>query len=921
MDYERVDSFPEFNLFFSPNWYSHQIADISPSGICALGCNDEVQLIDLHSRRPITSLYIKTPNTDKYLNDINERKVTAVLMTDRYIVFATVSGYLTIFEISNSNIICKFSDCVLQNVQISCIKQLKPENCELELFLTDNKSKIIFAKYKAGVLDQLNLERQGNNHSTKNLEIIDYKDEQFYAKIMDNGTFNIWTAYFEEAVYNVDTGHIVNTASFGIFDGLLIISMISRKNRVLVCQVGLDKILDDFLKERKFVYTNGSNFRLLVNLELDVQTPYLPAKSQDQIKLRFHNRIISFNDQRIVITSKDGNMYLTDIESLMKIKEDRLVIKPAAYEDNENPFYEMLDENPHFKNIYFSRLIGDTFVAIGMDRLVSFWRVNRYKVQYDFNIKCLGSKVTRVGFSPVEPQTFLLACNDRTMRLWNTGKKANRFVTTILWKGLDKKQVKEIAFHPRDDSITCLVSEREISLMDVHAHTIISEFYVNDLQEGEIAFARWLKRDVVEKFIDNRLEGEIAKLIKNNKGYKGYVAEKSSTKISSKFAVVNNKYPKELDKNYLFVAYVQNKGFLVADFRLGTMFCINYKLERFVSAVEVIDLLEERKTLLILLGDKKGNLIILRYKDDRFDHLFIENAHTALISSIKVNYLRLPTKKQTAQEAINAEKALKLESAKKATQLNKLLFFTNQDSDSKEKPTSREGDSNPKSKNFPSLVIDDDDIVFATGSFDRTLKVHRLRNVFKNAKMYPDHLSTVCTFKHKYRISEIDWDPFDPDRLLNVAQKHVTVQVWTINPKKELERLEAGEGMGGKETEGDDDPHCIANIRGHKGFITCAAWSRFDRDCIITTSDDQSVKIWNLANIRYKKPPNKKKKDNKLGDVIVEHDEGDEDYNEREEYPRHRNEDYYATNKFDKFKQTGKKNDQRPRADDDDYDY
>lgn len=183
-----------------------------------MGCNDEVQLIDLSSRRPITSLYIKTPQNDKFINDINERKVTAVLVTDSFIVFSTVSGYLTIFEISNNNIICKFCDCVLANVQISCIKELKPEECELELLLTDNKNKIIFAKYKDGMVDQLNLERQGNNHATKALEIIDYKDEQFYIKVMDNGTFNIWTSYFEEAVFNVDIGHIINTASFGIFD-------------------------------------------------------------------------------------------------------------------------------------------------------------------------------------------------------------------------------------------------------------------------------------------------------------------------------------------------------------------------------------------------------------------------------------------------------------------------------------------------------------------------------------------------------------------------------------------------------------------------------------------------------------------------------------------------------------------------------
>ncbi len=113
-------------------------------------------------------------------------------------------------------------------MQISCIKELKKEECELELLLTDNKNKIIFAKYKNGVIDQLNLERQGNNHSTKSLEILDYKDEQFYLKIMDNGSVNFWTSYFEEAVFNADVNQIINTSSFGIFNELLFISAITR---------------------------------------------------------------------------------------------------------------------------------------------------------------------------------------------------------------------------------------------------------------------------------------------------------------------------------------------------------------------------------------------------------------------------------------------------------------------------------------------------------------------------------------------------------------------------------------------------------------------------------------------------------------------------------------------------------------------
>lgn len=836
MDFERVDSFPEFNLFFSPNWYSHQIADISKSGLCALGCNDEVQLIDLYARRPITSLYIKTPQNDKFINDINERKVTAVLVTEKFIVFSTVSGYLTIFEISNNNIICKFCDCVLTNVQISCIKELKAEECELELLLTDNKNKIIFAKYKDGMIDQLNLERQGNNHATKCLKVIDYKGEQFYAKVMDNGTFNIWTSYFEEAVYNVDVGHIINTASFGIFDGLMIISLISRKNRILVCQVGLDKLLDEYIEERKFIHANGNNFRLLVNLELIVETPYLPASSLNKIKLRFHNRIISLNDQRIILTSKDGNMYLTDIESLMKVKEDKITMRPAAYEDNENPFYEMLDENPHFKNIYFSKLIGETFIGIGMDRLVSFWRVNKYRVQYDFNIKCLGSKATQIAVSPLEPQSFLMACNDNTMRLWNTGKKANRFITTILWKGLDRKRIRRIVFHPREESIVVLNSDKDLCLMDIHAHTIISEFKIAELYDGDNIYNKWLHRSVVEKLIDSKFEYEIKKLLKRNKGYKQFLknSKYNNTKLTSKFRTVNSKYQKEVDPNYLYVNYIQNKGFIIADFKLGTVFCVNYNIDKFVASVEIIDKKMEKDIIMWLFGDKKGNMIIARFNKNRYEHLFLYGVHNALISVINAN----------------------LKDQKK------------------------------------------DCFRYATGSYDRTIKIHECKN-YNQKMLRKDMFVQLFCFKHKFRIMQIDWDPFDSDRLLNTCQKHVTVQVWTLNPKKEFKDSDKKIDYKDK-----TDRHCVANIRGHKGFITTAMWSRHDKDCIMTCSDDQSVKIWNLINIKYRKPPSKKRTDSKLGEVIME--------DENESLDDHKNK--IETDRYNTFTTSGKKNVQLRRG-------
>ena len=497
-------------------------------------------------------------------------------------------------------------------------------------------------------------------------------------------------------------------------------------------------------------------------------------------------------------------MYLTDIESLMKVKEDKITMKPAAYEDNENPYYEMLDENPHFKNIYFAKLINETFIGIGMDRLVSFWRVNKYRVQYDFNIKCLGSKASQVAVSPLEPQSFLLACNDNTMRLWNTGKKANRFITTILWKGLDRKRIKKIVFHPREESIVVLNSDKDLSLMDIHAHTIISEFKISELYDGENIFNRWLHRNVVEKLIDSKFEYEIKKLLKRNKGYKQFLnnSKYNNTKLTSKFRTVNSKYQKEVDPNYLYVSYIGNKGFVIADFKLGTVFCVNYNLDRFVSAVEIVDKKIQKDLILCFFGDKKGNFIIVRFFKNRYEHVFIYGVHNALVSVINAN----------------------LKDQKK------------------------------------------DCFRVATGSYDRTIKIFEFQKYAAN-KLLKENFVQLFVFKHKFRIMQIDWDPFDSDRFLNTCQKHVTVQVWTLNPKKEFKDSEKKVDLNDKK-----DRHYVANIRGHKGFITTALWSQHEKDCIMTCSDDQSIKIWNLINIKYRKPPSKTKTDSKLGDVIMEED-------------------------------------------------
>lgn len=81
----------------------------------------------------------------------------------------------------------------------------------------------------------------------------------------------------------------------------------------------------------------------------------------------------------------------------------------------------------------------------------------------------------------------------------------------------------------------------------------------------------------------------------------------------------------------------------------------------------------------------------------------------------------------------------------------------------------------------------------------------------------------------------------------------------------------------------------LYNIRGHRGFISAAAFSLQAPNLVITGSDDQTVKVWNLLEIKNSKPPNKKKpKQNKHEDHDDE-DDHDDDEDSRDEAPAPQN--------------------------------
>lgn len=69
----------------------------------------------------------------------------------------------------------------------------------------------------------------------------------------------------------------------------------------------------------------------------------------------------------------------------------------------------------------------------------------------------------------------------------------------------------------------------------------------------------------------------------------------------------------------------------------------------------------------------------------------------------------------------------------------------------------------------------------------------------------------------------------------------------------------------------------ISNIRGHRGFIASAAFSTTEPRSVITSSEDQTIKIWDLDCIKNRKPPNKKRNKHQKNGEDDDDDEDDDD--------------------------------------------
>ncbi|SGZ28697.1 BQ5605_C027g10413 [Microbotryum silenes-dioicae] len=137
----------------------------------------------------------------------------------------------------------------------------------------------------------------------------------------------------------------------------------------------------------------------------------------------------------------------------------------------------------------------------------------------------------------------------------------------------------------------------------------------------------------------------------------------------------------------------------------------------------------------------------------------------------------------------------------------------------------------------------------ATGSVDRTIRIHDLRMAGHDQRLPPSNVpvrqptSTVATLLgHEYAVRRVAWSPHSPN-VLGSTSYDMTARIWTIDA--------ANLGAGGANTSSFGSAGMGGGGRlmriydGHTEFVVGQSWSLFEEGLVATCSWDQEVHLWN----------------------------------------------------------------------------
>ena len=130
-----------------------------------------------------------------------------------------------------------------------------------------------------------------------------------------------------------------------------------------------------------------------------------------------------------MISGKTGELFLIPIKNFEHKQE--LELKHLSAETDSEPLYEVVERNPHYKQIYAMNVHYSqnsvTLMTLGIDRRLSFWKYegddSGSEISPLWAINFLGGKARKITTSNIEKNKVFLTCLDKTMRIWDLERK------------------------------------------------------------------------------------------------------------------------------------------------------------------------------------------------------------------------------------------------------------------------------------------------------------------------------------------------------------------------------------------------------------------------------------------------------------------------------------------------------------------
>jgi WD40 repeat protein len=413
MEVEKIDIYPEYCLSFSPNWYAHQILSISKDGYVAYGSNDEVYVISIREKKIVTSVTMRDPHVQQ-IKESAHKKITAVLITKDYLIMTNAFGYIAIFhKVAEQFEMIHLEKLDLQK-EIAYIRTFTvEESTDLHFILGDVEQSSVVCSFKQGHLEKVSRVRKGKPTRNKYFYVYNYQSVQFVAVVQEDSTIQLWDTNMREQLFHIDLKKRVNTADMIMIENTLLVALYSKSTGFIFGTINLRNLFDDMISNKSKLEIFKEYKRTDIVIEDESSIP----KDTKFIM----QRVMWLDRHTLLLTGQLGEIYQI---SLPLVNDGQTItLKPFSLDSLNDEPYELLEENPHYKAIYFIDRFENMVISIGVDRKVTFWDYNEDTILYNFAINCLGGKIDLIIKNELEKQFSVLICRDNTIRIWDIGKK------------------------------------------------------------------------------------------------------------------------------------------------------------------------------------------------------------------------------------------------------------------------------------------------------------------------------------------------------------------------------------------------------------------------------------------------------------------------------------------------------------------